>query len=398
MRPTRSLRARVFALTWISYASFYLTRKNVSVVKATLEEEGVSLGALASMDTAYLVLYAAGQIISGALGDRFGARRVLAVGMLASAACAVVFGSADSALVMAGAFGVQGLCQSTGWPNNIKAIAPFFREDERGKVMGFWCTCYQVGGIASTALAAMLLVRYGFGAVFFVPAAWVALVGIAIAFLLPTRDIQPEANTEVETKRRRPMLALLRAPAVWSYGGCYFGLKLIRYSLLFWLPYYLSTQLGYADDDAGYLSTAFEVGGIAGAIVTGLVADRFFPTAKARLLVPMIALLAIVLVAFGELQHGPVTLTIAIALIGLLIVGPEALITAAVPQDLGGRDGVGSAAGLINGMGSIGAMLQGAVTVGVSEAYGWDAVFTLFIAVAVVSACALLPLALKTRA
>ncbi len=389
------MKARVFALTWISYASFYLTRKNVSVVKASLEADGVSLGALASMDTAYLVLYAVGQIISGALGDRFGARRILALGMLASAACAVVFGSAESALVMAGAFGVQGLCQSTGWPNNIKAIAPFFQADERGKIMGLWCTCYQVGGIASTALAAMLLVRYGLSAAFYVPAAWVAVVGVAIALFLPTGDDVDELDEPAGDGDGAPMRALLRAPAVWAYGGCYFGLKLIRYSLLFWLPYYLATQLGYAEDEAGYLSTAFEGGGIAGAIATGFIADRFFADARPRLLVPMIALLAIVLVAFGQLQHGPVTLTFTIAMIGLLIVGPEALITAAVPQDLGGRDGVGSAAGLINGMGSVGAMLQGLVTVGISEAFGWDAVFTLFIVISVISACALLPLALK---
>lgn len=41
-----------------------------------------------------------------------------------------------------------------------------------------------------------------------------------------------------------------------NYGAAYFCLKLIRYSLLFWLPYYLSVALQYEKETAGVCACA----------------------------------------------------------------------------------------------------------------------------------------------
>ena len=46
------------------------------------------------------------------------------------------------------AFAVNGLLQSTGWPGTVKAMTPWLAAAERGRVMGLWSTCYQVGGLA----------------------------------------------------------------------------------------------------------------------------------------------------------------------------------------------------------------------------------------------------------
>ena len=70
-------RNRVFALTWLAYASYYLGRKGFSVAKAAVSRElGVGIEVLASIDTAYLVAYALGQVPSGVAADRFGPRRL----------------------------------------------------------------------------------------------------------------------------------------------------------------------------------------------------------------------------------------------------------------------------------------------------------------------------------
>ena len=67
----RRLQVLVFALTWLSYASYYLTRKNLSVVKSRLHDTlGVSMTVLGEIDTLYLACYALGMFASGALGDR----------------------------------------------------------------------------------------------------------------------------------------------------------------------------------------------------------------------------------------------------------------------------------------------------------------------------------------
>ena len=388
-----SIQARVFGLTWLSYASFYLTRKNLSVVKSQLEATNVSLEALATIDTAYMIAYALGQFISGTLGDAFGARRILSLGMLGSALCAWAFSLGEGAAIFGVAFGLQGLCQSTGWPNNIKAMTPFFSQEVRGRVMGLWCTCYQVGGLAGTALATALMVRYGWRSAFWVPALWVASVSLLLFFTLPSASgVSDDDSKAHEEEPQVSLRTLLKEPAVWSYGGSYFSLKLIRYSLLFWLPYYLVKALGYEESIAGFLSMSFEVGGIVGAVVTGWIADRYFAKSRVMLLAPMLLGLAVALVAYQWLGHlGPIVNVATMVLVGVLIVGPEALMTGAIPQDLGGHAGAGTAAGVINGLGSLGAILQGFVTVWVSATFGWSMLFYVFIGLSVLSAAALLP-------
>jgi sugar phosphate permease len=85
------------------------------------------------------------------------------------------------------------------------------------------------------------------------------------------------------------------------------------------------------------------------------------------------------------------------ALVGFFLFGPDALISAAAAQDAGGRAGTSTAAGWINGMGSIGAVFQGVLTAEVSRRLGWDALFVLFVALSLLAALALLPRALAER-
>ena len=404
-----ALQVRVFALTWLSYAAFYLTRKDLSVVKSRLHEElAVSTSALGVIDTLYLLGYAIGQFASGMLGDRLGPRRMIAAGMLASAASALCFGLSSSVFVFSVCFGLNGFFQSTGWPNNVKAMQPWFGRQDRGRVMGLWCTNYQVGGLVATALATFLLASYGWRSAFLVPAALVAVVGVVVFLFLverpedaglPPVDPDPAAPAPaggVPAADPYSLRALLRLPALWALGGAYFGLKLIRYSLLFWLPFYLKQELHYDERTAGYLSTSFEAGGIIGAIAIGWLSDRYFPGRRIRLAAPAILCLAGALLLYQHVgESGMVQNALAMALVGFLLFGPDTLISGAAAQDIGGSRATGTVAGLINGVGSVGAVLQGLVTAGVTALWGWRALFSCFVAMALVSGLALLSLALQ---
>jgi len=121
------------------------------------------------------------------------------------------------------------------------------------------------------------------------------------------------------------MLRMLRVPALWALGGAYFGLKLIRYSLLFWLPYFLEKDLHYDKETAGYLSTTFELGGIVGVILVGFISDRWFTLNRSRLVAPMLFALAGALLLYHDVgSTGIVANGLAMALCGFLLFGPDA--------------------------------------------------------------------------
>jgi OPA family sugar phosphate sensor protein UhpC-like MFS transporter len=78
-------------------------------------------------------------------------------------------------------------------------------------------------------------------------------------------------------------------------------------------------------------------------------------------------------------------------LIGCLLVGPDSLLSGAAAQEAGGQEAAAMAAGFVNGVGSIGALLQGWVTVGVQSAWGWSGLFYVFVGLALLSAVSLIP-------
>jgi sugar phosphate permease len=74
----RSWRWRIFAVTWLAYAGFYLCRKNLSVTMPLLSEDlGYSNLQLANIFFGYSLLYALGQFGFGVLADRFGSRLIV---------------------------------------------------------------------------------------------------------------------------------------------------------------------------------------------------------------------------------------------------------------------------------------------------------------------------------
>ena len=398
MDERRADRYSAWGLTWLAYASYYFGRKGFSVVKSTLRHTlGLSEATLGAIDTLYLAAYALGQFFSGYLGDRVGARRLIGYGMCVSAAACAAFGATSLALFFGALFFVNGLAQSTGWPGTTGAMAEWTTPKNRGTVMAFWCTCYQVGSIVATDFAAYLLRKYGWRAAFFGPALWMLGVALLVLLLLKSRAQKavgastPRAEIEAREAAQR---AAFRSPVLWAFGASYFFIKYVRYALLFWLPYYLSTRLGYAPDRAAYISNAFEGGGIVGVIALGAFSDRLRGLSRAGWSILSLFGLSLALFCCSSLGPGHVVATVAgLALVGALLFGPDALLSGAAAQDVGGAAAAATATGLVNGVGSIGGMVEGLSLPMVSAHFGWQAMFPLLSGLAVCAALALIPAA-----
>jgi len=400
MNERRAGRYAAWGLTWVAYASYYLGRKGFSVVKSTLRHSlGVSERALGLIDTFYLAAYAIGLFFSGYVGDRVGARRLIVCGLAVSALCCAAFGAMNAALWFGVLFFINGLAQSTGWPGTTRAMAEWTTPQNRGTVMAFWCTCYQVGSIVASDFAGYLLHERGWRAAFFGPALGMLGVALLIFLFLKPGDrpaVSPSA-TQVALDAEARQVAqrtALRNPVLWAFGASYFFIKYVRYALLFWLPYYLHGTLGYAVDRAAYVSNAFEAGGVVGVIVLGILSDRVRRWSRAALSMLSLLGLALALLLCAALPQHDLWLTVgALALVGALLFGPDALLSGAAAQDVGGAAAAATATGLVNGVGSLGGMLEGLSLPAISARFGWQAMFPLLSGLAVCAALALIPAA-----
>ncbi len=391
--------------TWAAYGTYYTGRKGFSVAKSTLHDSlGVSTQVLGFIDTAYLIAYSVGQFGSGYLGDRIGARRLVSFGMLLSAACCLAFGASSAAGLFVLFFLINGFAQSTGWPGTTRAMAEWTTLDNRGTVMAFWATCYQVGGIVATAMAAFLLGRFGWRWAFFGPALGLVIVAAAVFLLLkpgPSRTRDADASRSPTSddiaQRRESQREMLRHPLLWCYGASYFCIKFIRYALLFWLPFFLTKARGFGEEQAGYVSTSFEIGGIVGVVLIGIASDRVRRFSRSLLAAAALVALACAVVLFTQLEATSTwSNVLGLALIGAALFGPDALLSGAAAQDAGGRHAAAMATGFVNGMGSVGAVLQGLLVPWMSERYGWSSLFSVFVGLALLAAVFLLP-TLRTR-
>lgn len=361
-------RVRIFAATWLSYFGYYFCRQPYFITKATLEEElHWDAGQLSFLGVAYLVAYAVGQFASSALGDRFGARVMLLVGMAVTIGCNVAFGFTNSWGLFAAFMVVNGLAQGTGWSAGVGTMGAWFNRRERGTVMGLWATNFQVGGVAAKALAAWALGKFGYEYAYFT-GAMVLLVIWFVVVLNQRNRPQDVGLAPLVDPDEAVMATRADGRAVWPravvinvavLGVFYFFIKFIRYALWSWAPYLLQKHYALKGDDAGFVSTTFDVCGFAGVLTLGVLSDRIFRGRRVRLSMVFVLAMAASCVALYFLgQTSLVFFTICIGLIGFSLYGPDAILTSAGAVDVGSRAAAVRAAGIINGVGSIGAVVQ----------------------------------------
>ena len=147
-------RRRIFSFTWLTYAGFYLCRKNLSVIIPLLHGSvGLSSIALANIVFGYSLLYVIGQFVCGFLSDRFGAKRVVGSGLILVIFSNLMMGVHASLTWLLVFACLNGIGQATGWSGLVKIMAVWFDPENRGVVMAWWGTNYVFGGFLATAFA-----------------------------------------------------------------------------------------------------------------------------------------------------------------------------------------------------------------------------------------------------
>ncbi|XVF10907.1 hypothetical protein REPUB_Repub07fG0223800 [Reevesia pubescens] len=414
------------------YVSFDRNRKENKGWYPFNETDGTSK--LGEIDVAFLACYSLGMYVAGHLGDTLDLRLFLTAGMIGSGIFVGLFGMGyfwdihvfGFYLVMQM---VAGLFQATGWPSVVAVIGNWLGKRKRGLIMGVWNAHTSVGNISGSLLAAAVL-DYGWGWSFIIPGALIASSGVLVYLFLPAypedigffgrnasnakldlvhydEEAEIQKGTAVDVQRSsslkqgsgiRKGIGLFEAcsiPGVIPFALCLFFSKLVAYTFLYWLPFYLSqTEIGgeyVSVKTAGNLSTLFDVGGIFGGILAGYISDKL----NARATTAASFLSAAIPSMLLYRTYGNISKTINILLMmiaGLFVNGPYALITTAVSADLGTHSSLkgdsralATVTAIIDGTGSVGAAL-GPLLTGFLSTKGWDAVFVMLTVGALIAA------------
>ncbi len=131
----------------------FLVQLDVTVVNVALPDIRTGLGtSLAGQQwvvDAYAVVLAGLLLVGGALGDRFGHRRVVLTGLVLFGAASLACGAAPSAAVLIGGRAVQGLGAALLLPGTLAVVTRAFpQRAEQPRAVGIWA------GVSALALPA----------------------------------------------------------------------------------------------------------------------------------------------------------------------------------------------------------------------------------------------------
>jgi sugar phosphate permease len=391
-------RARVFVATWLSYVGFYFCRQPFSKAKGAIgETQHWDARTLGNIWLAYLIAYALGQFLASSMGPRLGPRRNVLLGMAVSVAVTLAMGAAPAWPVMAALALINGLAQATGWSGNVGTMASWFHSHERGKIMGVWSTNFTVGALVPGFVFAGVLGVAPWPWCFYTGAAVLAAVWVQFYVLQRNRPedlgLAPVDDPVAEAVRGAPAAASERLSRdAWInmllVGGFYFFIKLIRYALWSWVPYFLKTGYHLSDSRSALFSIAFDLAGLPGVLVTGWLSDRYFGSRRGG--VSLIMTLGAVAATGLLIVVGSASATLFVVLlaaIGFFLYGPDSLLTGAGAIDIGSRRLATFAAAFISGIGSLGAVVQEfAISRQYKAGEGLGVVFAMLFGSAVLSA------------
>jgi EmrB/QacA subfamily drug resistance transporter len=141
---------------------------------------------------AYLVLLTALLLFGGALGDRFGRRRVFVSGLVsftvASVACAV----APDATALAVARAVQGAAGALLVPGSLAIIGSAFHDSDRGRAIGAWSGLAGIASAIGPFVGGWLIDTFSWRWVFLIN------VPIAVAAVAITVRHVPESRADTQ--------------------------------------------------------------------------------------------------------------------------------------------------------------------------------------------------------
>jgi len=151
-----------------------------------------STGALQWMVDAYILVFAGLLLPAGALGDRYGRKRLLMFGLafFAAASAAATYAGSTGQLIAARA--VMGIGAAVLTPVVMAVLPVIFSPDERPKAIAFGAIGMGLGLPLGPIVGGYLLKHFWWGSVFAINVPVAALALVAVAVLVPeSRDPAP---------------------------------------------------------------------------------------------------------------------------------------------------------------------------------------------------------------
>jgi EmrB/QacA subfamily drug resistance transporter len=136
----------------------------------------------------YILVLAGLLLLGGTLGDRFGRRRWMSVGLVIFAGGSLLGGLSGSIETLIAARAVQGLGAALVLPATLSIVTNVFQRDERAKAIAIWTAVSGLGVGIGPAVGGYLVEQWDYTAAFWIHLPILGLAGVGMVFVAESRD------------------------------------------------------------------------------------------------------------------------------------------------------------------------------------------------------------------
>ena len=268
---------RVVLLLAAAVGINYIDRGNLATAAPLIQDElHLSATQLGFLLSAFFWTYVTAMVPAGWLAERYGARRVLACGVVIWSVATLLTGLANGLIMLLVLRLLLGLGESTAFPSASKALASAVPQSQLGMANGVLSFGYLVGPAVGTFLGGMLMAKLGWRPVF-------VLFGcLSLLWLWPwLRTPQgPTVKAAAATGGAPSFARILRQRGLWGASLGHFASNYNFYFILAWLPIYLVKARGFSMESmAAIAGGAYLINAIS-ALLMGWATDSWCRTGR----------------------------------------------------------------------------------------------------------------------
>ncbi len=404
-------------LNWVAlgllYATYYMCRYNFRfATPGMIKEFGFTTTQISDMLAIWSLAYGTGQLVNGLFTDRIGGRTSLLIGAIATILVNFVFGFASFAgtfTTFALIWLVNGYFQAFGAPGMVKINAAWFNRRERGTFAGIYGFMIQLGQVAISNLAPVILAGFSIFTLtvepgqwrwlFRIPPLYAAAAAVIMYFAAkPSPDdagfpgaVRDELDDSagVTVSLAQSFKTIFTHPLVWFYAAAYACTGAVRQSSDQIAILYFQDELGFnmktnIPHAAQVTLSLMPMVAVLGSFLSGWVSDKFFKGHRSPVAMTLyfleacvIATAALVLLS-GKVGPTPAGIFLGcmfLVLISFTANSTHSIVGAAAPMDIGGKKMAGFAAGVIDSFqyygGALSLSITGRVLDATKEHYGY---------------------------
>jgi MFS family permease len=261
----------------------YIDRGNLATAAPLMQDQlRLSASQLGILLSAFYYGYVICMPAMGWLAERYGAKRVLAAGVVIWSVATLTTGFAGSFVTLLALRVLMGIGESVAFPCASKVLAHAVEVSRLGVANGVLSFGYLLGPAVGTLLGGYLMTVFGWRPIFIVFGA------VSLLWLWPWSRIhigRATATKPLSVDSRPSFAQILQRRELWGASLGHFASNYGYYFIVSWLPFYLIKSRGFSMGSMVAIASWAYLLNALSALVMGWLADRWIRAGRSPTIV-----------------------------------------------------------------------------------------------------------------